>query len=104
MLERYSSEFLFVPGKLGTANFFPFPDNIKGLLGGSVVKNPPATQEMSVRSLGRKDNLEMEMSTHSSILSWRTPWTVEPGGPQSMGSQRIKHDLATDKQRKVLCR
>ena len=44
MLERYSSEFLFVPGKLGTANFFPFPDNIKGLLGGSVVKNPPATQ------------------------------------------------------------
>ena len=48
MLERYSSEFSFVPGKLGTANFFPFPDNIKGLLGGSVVKNPPATQEMSV--------------------------------------------------------
>ena len=69
-----------------------------------MVKNPPATQEMSVRSLGQGDNLGMEMSTHSSILSWRIPWTEEPGGLQSTGSQRIKCDLATEEQSEVLCR
>ena len=45
------------------------------------------TQEMWVRSLGREDPLEKKMTTHSSILAWRTPWTEEPGGQQSMGSQ-----------------
>ena len=52
-------------------------------------------QEMGVPSLGREDALEKEMATHSSVLAWRIPWTEEPGGLQSTGSQRGGHDLAT---------
>ena len=52
------------------------------------VKNLPAIQKTWVRSLGREDALEKEMATHPSILAWRIPWTEEPGGLQSMGSQR----------------
>ena len=50
------------------------------------------TQETRVRSLGREDPLEESMATHSSILAWRIPWTEEPGGLQSMGSQRVRYD------------
>ena len=51
-----------------------------------VVKNPPAnTGEIRVQSLGREDPLEEEMATHSSILSWRIPWTEDPGGLLSIG-------------------
>ena len=53
------------------------------------VKNPPAMQETWVRSLGEEDPLEKGMDTHSSILAWRIPWIKEPGGLQSMGSQRV---------------
>ena len=53
---------------------------------------------MWVRSLGWEDPLEKEMSTHSSVLSWEIPWTEEPGGLQSMGSQRVRHGLATEQQ------
>ena len=59
------------------------------------VKNPPAmqeTQKMWVQSLDQKDPLEKEMATRSSILAWKTPWTQEPGGLQSKGSQRVGHD------------
>ena len=66
-----------------------------GLPVGSVVKNPPAVQEMQemwVPSLGREDFLEEEMATHSSILPKKIPWTEKPGRLQSMGSQRVKHD------------
>ena len=56
------------------------------------VKNPPAMQETRVWSLGWEDPLEKEMATHSSIIVWRIPWTEEPGGPQSLGSQRVGHD------------
>ena len=49
-------------------------------------------QETQVRSLGQEDPLEKEMATDSSILAWKIPWTVEPGGLQSMGSQRVGHD------------
>ena len=56
-----------------------------------MVKNLPAMQETQVRSLGQEDPLEKEMATHSSILAWRIPWTEEPGGLQSMGSQRGRH-------------
>ena len=49
-------------------------------------------QETQVRSLGQEDPLEKGMATHSSILVWRIPWTEEPGGLQSMGSQRIVYD------------
>ena len=56
------------------------------------VKYPPAMQETWVQSLGWEDPLEKEMATHSRILAWRIPWTEEPGGLQSIGSQRIGHD------------
>jgi len=56
------------------------------------VKNPPAMKETQVRSLGQEDPLVKEMATHSSILAWRIPWIEEPGGLQSMGSQRVGHD------------
>ena len=56
------------------------------------VKNPPAIQETWVRSLGWGDPWEKGMAIHASILAWRIPWTKEPGGLQSMGSQRVGHD------------
>ena len=56
------------------------------------VKRLPEMQETRVRSLGREDTLEEEMATHSSTLAWKIPWTEEPGGLQSMGSQRADHD------------
>ena len=56
------------------------------------VKNLPAMQKAQVQSLGWEDPLEKEMATDSSIIAWRIPWTVEPGGLPSMGSQRAVHD------------
>ena len=53
------------------------------------LKHLPPVWETQVQSLGREDPLEKEMVTHSSILAWRIPWTEEPGGLQSMGSQRV---------------
>jgi len=58
-----------------------------GFPGGLVVKNLPAKQEMQVRSLAWEDPLEKGMATHSGILAWEIPWTEEPDGLQSMGSQ-----------------
>ena len=60
------------------------------------VKNLPAMWETWVRSLGQEDPLEKGMATHSSILAWRISWTEEPGRLQSMGSQRVGHDRATN--------
>ena len=57
-----------------------------------MVKNLPATQETQVQSLGLKDSLEKGMTTHSSILAWRIPWTEGPGRLQSMGLQTVGHD------------
>ena len=54
-----------------------------------MIKNLPAMQETQVQSLGREDPLEKRMAIHSSILSWRIPWTEEPGGLQSKGLQRV---------------
>ena len=59
------------------------------------LKRLPAMQETWVRSLDWEDPLEKEMATHSSILAWRIPWTEEPGGLQSTGSQRVGHDWTT---------
>ena len=56
------------------------------------VKNLPAVQETLVQSLGWEDPLEEGRTTHSSILAWKIPWTEEPGGLQSMGSQRVRQD------------
>ena len=59
------------------------------------VKDLPAVQETQIRSLGQEDPLEKEIATHSSILAWEIPWTEKPGRVQSMGSQRVGHDLVT---------
>ena len=59
------------------------------------VKRLPAVRETWVQSLGWEDPLEKQMATHSSTLAWRIPWMEEPGGLQSMGSQRVGHHWAT---------
>ena len=61
----------------------PFPSQL--------VKNLPAVQETRVQSLSWEDALEKEMATHSSIFAWKISWTEEPGGLQSMGSQRVRY-------------
>jgi len=59
-----------------------------------MIKNMPAMQETQVQSLGREDPLKKETATQSSILAWRIPWTEEPVGLQSMGSQRVRKQLS----------
>ena len=70
------------------------------ILGASLVaqtvKSLSAMWETWVRSLGGEDPLEKEMAAHSSTLAWRIPWTEEPGGLWSMGSQRVRHNWATN--------
>ena len=61
-----------------------------------MVKNSPVMQETWDQSLSQEDSLKKGMATHSNILAWRIPWTGEPDGLQSMGSQRVRHDLATN--------
>ena len=63
----------------------------RAFLVAQMVKNLLAMQKTRVRSLHQKDSLEEGMATHSSILAWRIPWTEEPGGLQSVGSQRVRH-------------
>ena len=69
---------------------------IAGSASGSVVRNPPAMQETKVQSLGQEGPLEEGMAAHSSILTWEIPWIKEPGGLQSMGSQRVSTAEATE--------
>ena len=57
-----------------------------------MIKNLPAMQGTWVRSLGQEDALEKGMAAHCSILAWKIPWTEEPGGLLSIGSQRVGHD------------
>ena len=72
-----------------------------GFPGGSVVKKKKKSvlrqkpQETSVQSLSGEGPLEKEMATHSSILAWEIPWMEGPGRLQSMGQQRVAHDLVT---------
>ena len=66
-----------------------------------MVKNLPAMLETRVQSLGWEESLQKEMATHSSILAWEVPWTEEPGRLQSMGSQRVRHDLGTKQQHNI---
>ena len=61
---------------------------VTGFPSGSVLKNPPTRWETPVGSLDQEDPLEEEMTTHSSILAWEILWTEEPGGLQSIGSQK----------------
>ena len=67
-----------------------------GTSGVTVVENLSAKQEMQVQSLGQEDPLEKGPAIHPSILAWRIPWIEEPGGPQSMVLQRVRHDQATN--------
>ena len=64
-----------------------------------MVKKPPADAGNGVQSLGLEDPPEKETATHSSVLAWEIPWIEEPGGLQSMGSQRVRHYLTTEQQR-----
>ena len=73
------------PAQAFFRNLQPYIGMEAGFPGGSGVKNPPAKQEMPVRSLGQEDPLEKEKATHSSVLAWRIPWTEEPGGLQVHG-------------------
>ena len=87
----------FLRGPLGQEPLFLAPNitPILLLLGfpvAQMVKNLLAMQKTWVRFLGQEDPLEKGMATHSSILAWRIPWTEEPGGLQSMGSKRARHD------------
>ena len=59
---------------------------------GQMVKNLPRRRETRVRSLDQEDPLQKEMAAHFSIFAWEIPWTEEPGGLQSMGSQRVRHN------------
>ena len=85
-------------GTMPWIHFCILTDPNIGFPGGAAVKNLPVEteemQEMKFRSLGRKDPLEEKMATHSSILAWIISWTEEPGGLQSMGSQRVGHNWA----------
>ena len=73
---------------VGSSQFRHVHRAVKASMMAQLVKNPPAVQETLVPSLGWEDPLEEDMATHSSILAWRIPWTEEPGGLQSRGSQR----------------
>ena len=64
----------------------------QGFLGDAAGKNPPAIAGNAGLILGREDPLQQEMTAHSSILAWKIGWIEEPGGLQSMGSQRVRHD------------
>ena len=59
-------------------------------------------QRTRLRSLGLEDTLDKETATHSSILTWKIPWTAEPGSLQSVGSQRVRHDLGTKQQQQMI--
>ena len=88
---------LFGHGRDGTTNnYLARTSHHEGLPANSVVKNLPAMQEM------QEDPLEKKMATHSSILAWEIPWTEESAWLQSIGSQRVGHDLATKQQQEQL--
>ena len=70
----------------------PVSFRVLAYLMAQMVKNLPTMQETWAQSLGQKDPMEKGMTTHSGVLVWRIPWTEEPGGLQSMVSQRVRHD------------
>ena len=83
---------IFSPLFQRSSNFIWSYLNVRAFLVAQTVKNPLAMQETQVQSLGREDPLEKGMTTHSSILAWRIPWTKKPGGLQTMGSQTVRYD------------
>ena len=82
---------------LGASGIFSRNHKTLGVsLVAQMVKNLPTTWETQVRSLDQEDTLEEAMATHSNVLAWEIPWTEEPGGLQSIGSQRAGHVLGTE--------
>ena len=73
-----------------------------GFPGGSVIKNPLPMKETQISSLASEGPLEKEMATHSSILAWEVPWTEEPVRLQSMGPQRVGHNLTTKQEQNCI--
>ena len=67
-----------------------------------MVKNPPVMQGTWIPFLGWKDPMEKEMAIHSSIFAWKSPWTEEPGGLQSIGLQRVGHNLMSKETKKEI--
>ena len=86
-----------LPGKLDFTYVSYISVNLSwASLVAQMIKNLSVMLETRVWSLGQEDPLEKGMTTHSTILAWRIPWTEEPGGLQSMGLQRVGHDWATN--------
>ena len=88
-----TGKYFFLKWMTQILNFFV---DSQASLVAQMVKDPPALRETCVWRLGQEDPLEKGMATHSSILAWRIPWTEEPGGLQSMGSQRAGHNWVTN--------
>ena len=88
--EGRGEEILGFVGASGRPILLIFKINFTCLVA-QMAKNLPAMQEIWARFLGQEDPLEEETAPHSSILAWRIPWTEDPGGLQSMGSQRVRH-------------
>ena len=88
-----SGSLVFLPDYLFLAHWY---SGKRASLVTQTVKNLPAMEEVRVRSLGLEDSLEKGMATHASILARRIPWTEEPGGLQSMGSRRVRHNWVTN--------
>ena len=80
----------------------PFTPGLSWGLSGQEYACPCRRRETWVQSLGQEDSLEKEVVIHSGILAWRIPWTEEPGGVQSMRSQRIRHNLITKQQQQSM--
>ena len=78
--------------RLTLSLFFHDSWKVRASLVAQTVKRLSAMQETQVRYLGWEDPMEQEMATHSSMLDWRIPWTEEPGGLWSIGSQRVRHN------------
>ena len=74
---------------------------VRGFLDGSVIKNLPDNTGDAGSIPGSNRFLGEETATHFSILAWEIPWREEPGGLQSMGLQRVRHDLETQQQQQI---
>ena len=94
---------MFVGHKVNLKNAFQYTLGV-GFPGAQTIRNPPTVRETWVWSLGWADPLEGGIATHSSILGWRIPMDRKPGGLQSMGSQRVRHDWAIKHNTYVRCR
>ena len=98
---RSWSKWLLLPRPLSV---FPGGSSLVDFPVAQTVKRLPTMWETRIQSLGQEDPLEKEMATHSSVLAWEISRTEKPGRLQSMGSQRVGHDLATEQQQPIIKR